>query len=145
MSGLPDDDLPSSAQLCRRIVGLGMRVHRELGCGFSESIYREALVIELESEGIAFEVHPTLPVYYKGKKIGVFQADLIIDGNLIVELKAVEFLAVAHSVQLVGYLCASGIDHGLLLNFGAKSLQFKTKTRTHPSEDKGEDSPDLHS
>ncbi len=122
-----------------------MRVHSALGCGFGESIYREAMAIELDSEGIAFELHPAMPVHYKGKPIGVFQADLIVERKLIVELKAVEFLAIAHSVQLVGYLAASGIEHGLLLNFGAKILQFKTKTRSRPSEDETLDPPNLHS
>ncbi len=135
MSGLPNDDLPAHAQLSRRIIGLGMRVHGTLGCGFAEAIYREALILELHAEGMTFEVHPTLPVFYKGKQIGTFQADIIIDGKLIVELKATEFLAIAHSVQLVNYLAAAGIEHGLLLNFGAKSLQFKTKTRTSPNDE----------
>ncbi len=122
-----------------------MRVYTALGCGFGEGIYREAMVIELRTAGLAFDVHPALPVFYKGQQIGTFQADLIIDGRLIVELKAVEFFAVAHSVQLVGYLAAAGIEHGLLLNFGAKSLQFKTKTRSKPSQDESPKPPNLHS
>jgi len=145
MSGLPNDDLPASAQLSRKIIGLARRVHTALGCGFGESIYREAMVIELRAAGIAFEVHPALPVFYKGQQIGTFQADLIIEGRLLVELKAVEFLAVAHSVQLVGYLSAAGIEHGLLLNFGTKSLQFKTKTRTKPTEDESSEPPNFPS
>jgi GxxExxY protein len=144
MSGLPNDGLPASAQLSRKIIGLAMRVHRALGCGFGEALYREAMIIELRDAGIVFEVHPTLPVFYKGQQIGTFQADLIIEGEMIVELKAVEFLAIAHSVQLVGYLAAAEIEHGLLLNFGAKSLQFKTKTRSRPTEDPHEP-PNLHS
>ncbi len=77
--------------------------------------------------------------------MGVFQADLIIENRLIVELKAVDALAVPHSVQLINYLCAARIDQGLLLNFGAKSLQFKTKQRTSPSDDPPIDQIDLHS
>ena len=129
-----DDDLPPSAQLSRRIIGLAMKVHRTLGCGFVESIYREALVIELRATGIAFEVHPILPVFYSGESIGTFQADIIIEGRMIVELKAVEALTVSHSVQLINYLNAAKIEHGLLLNFGTKSLQFKTKTRLGKAE-----------
>jgi GxxExxY protein len=139
-----DDDLPPSAQLSRRIIGLGMKVHRTLGCGFVESIYREAMVIELRAAGIAFEVHPVLPVFYSGESIGTFQADIIIQGRLIVELKAVEALTVPHSVQLINYLNAANIEHGLLLNFGAKSLQFKTKFRSE-REDRLPNPPNLHS
>lgn len=118
-----------------------MKVHRTLGCGFVESIYREAMAIELREAQLEFEIHPVLPVFYKGEEVGVFQADLIIQNKLIVELKAVESLAVPHSVQLINYLSAAQIDHGLLLNFGAKSLQFKTKHRTTPSDEP----PNLHS
>jgi GxxExxY protein len=145
MSGLPDDDLPESTLLARRVIGLAMKVHRTLGSGFVESIYRGALAIELRSAGIAFEVHPVLPVFYAREEIGVFQADMIIEGKMIVELKAVEALTVSHSVQLINYLAAAQIEHGLLLNFGAKSLQFKTKTRTHHPEDEPLDPPNLHS
>jgi GxxExxY protein len=139
-----DDDLPPSAQLSRRIIGLAMKVHRTLGCGFVESIYREALVIELRAAGIAFEVHPILPVFYAGESIGTFQADIIVEERMIVELKAVEALTVPHSVQLINYLNAANIEHGLLLNFGTKSLQFKTKTRSGKA-DGPHDPPNLHS
>jgi GxxExxY protein len=144
MNRLPEE-LPPDQLLARKIIGLAMKVHRTLGCGFVESIYREALAIELRDAGIEFEVHPVLPVFYKGEEVGVFQADIIIQGKLIVELKAVEALTVPHSIQLINYLCAAQIDHGLLLNFGAKSLQFKTKHRTSPTEDPLTDPPNLHS
>ena len=140
MNRLPED-LPPHALLARQIIGLAMKVHRTLGCGFVESIYREAMAIELREAQLEFEIHPVLPVFYKGEEVGVFQADLIIQNKLIVELKAVESLAVPHSVQLINYLSAAQIDHGLLLNFGAKSLQFKTKHRTTPSDEP----PNLHS
>ena len=146
MNRFPDEEeLPEYMARNRRVIGLAMKVHRTLGCGFTEQIYREALVIELQSAGIAFEVHPSLPVFYAEKEIGTFQADIIIEGKLIVEFKAVEALAVAHSVQLVSYLAAAQIEHGLLLNFGARSLQFKSKTRTHASEDDFTEPPSLHS
>ena len=132
MNELPENTRPHEL-LARKIIGLAMKVHRALGCGFVESIYREAPAIELRSEQIEFEIHPVLPVFYKGEEIGVFQADLIIENRLIVELKAVDSLTVAHSVQLINYLSAAQIEHGVLLNFGTKSLQFKTKTRTSPS------------
>jgi len=144
MKGLPED-YPPHELLARKIIGLAMKVHRTLGCGFVESIYREALAIELRESKIEFEIHPVLPVFYKGEEIGVFQADLIIENRLIVELKAVEALTVPHSIQLINYLSAAHIDHGLLLNFGAKSLQFKTKHRTSSSEEPPIDPINLHS
>jgi len=92
--------------------------------------------------GTVFEVHPVLPVFYAGEQIGTFQADILIEGQLIVELKAAEALTVPHSVQLINYLNAAKLEHGLLLNFGTKSLQFKTKFRSRP-EDEPHDPPNL--
>jgi GxxExxY protein len=144
MKGLPEDYSPHEL-MARKIIGLAMKVHRELGCGFVESIYRGALAIELREAQVEFEVHPVLPVFYKGEEVGVFQADIIIANHLIVELKAVEALTVPHSIQLINYLSAAQIDHGLLLNFGAKSLQFKTKHRTSSADDPPIGPINLHS
>jgi GxxExxY protein len=129
------------SDLARQVIGLAMKVHRTLGCGFAESIYRNALAIELRQADIIFELHPTLSVTYEGAEVGVFQADIIINRELIVELKVADALNPAHSAQLVNYLAATKIDQGLLLNFGAGSLEFKTKTRLYsvPNEP-----PDLH-
>jgi GxxExxY protein len=144
MNGLPEDYSPHEL-LARKIIGLAMKVHRALGCGFVESIYRDALAIELREAQIEFEIHPVLPVFYKEEEVGVFQADTIIENKLIVELKAVDALTVPHSVQLINYLSAAQIDHGLLLNFGTKSLQFKTKHRTSPTDDPPIGPINLHS
>ena len=144
MNELPEE-YPPHEMLARKIIGLAMKVHRELGCGFVESIYRGALAIELRDAQIDFEIHPILPVFYKGEEIGVFQADVIIQNKMIVELKAVDALNVSHSVQLINYLSAAHIEHGLLLNFGSKSLQFKTKSRTSPSDEPPIGPIDLHS
>jgi GxxExxY protein len=144
MKALPED-YPPQVLLARKVIGLAMKVHRALGCGFVESIYREALAIELREAEIEFEIHPVLPVFYKGEEVGVFQADAIIQNKLIVELKAVEALTVPHSIQLINYLSAAQIDHGLLLNFGTKSLQFKTKHRTSPTDDPPIGPINLHS
>jgi GxxExxY protein len=128
--------------LVRRIIGLAMKVHRVLGCGFVESVYSNALLIELSNASIAHERQKVFSVRYEGVEVGVFQADLVVENRLIVELKAIDALAVAHSVQLVNYLAAAQIDLGLLLNFGTKSLQFKTKTRIYGTEI--EEGPRLH-
>ena len=127
--------------LTKKIVGLAMKVHRTLGAGFLESIYRNALVIELRTAGIPFVCHPVLSVMYEGTEVGTFQADLIIEDKLIVELKAVEVLSSVHATQLVNYLAATKIENGLLLNFGATSLEFRTKTLHYQ---KNQTPPDLH-
>ena len=121
----------------KKVIGLAMKVHRTLGPGFLETVYRNAMVVELRRENIVFVCHPTLSVTYEGIEVGSFQADLIIDDRFIIELKAVELLNAAHSAQLVNYLKATRIPYGLLLNFGAASLEFKTKSRDYPP-------PDLH-
>jgi GxxExxY protein len=128
--------------LAKRIIGLAMKVHRTLGLGFVETIYRNALILELRSAGIPYEVHVPLSVIYAGEEVGTFQADLIINNQLIVELKAVDFLNSAHSAQLVNYLMATKIEEGLLLNFGSRSLEFKTKSRTYKPTS---EPPNLHS
>jgi GxxExxY protein len=125
--------------LARQVIGAAMTVHRILGCGFLESVYRKALAVELARLNIFCETHVSYSVFYQRVEIGVFQADLVIDRILIVELKAVDCLAPTHSLQLINYLAAAGLEEGLLLNFGAKSLEFRTKTRNSPSRSKIEE------
>jgi GxxExxY protein len=120
--------------LAREIIGLAMKVHSTLGLGFGETVYRNALILELRRAEIPYEVHVALPVLYEGVEVGIFQADLIIRKELIVELKAVDALCSAHSAQLVNYLAATKIEEGLLLNFGAGSLEFKSKYRNYPKD-----------
>jgi len=117
--------------LARTIVGLAMKVHRKLGSGFLEAVYRNALAHELRKTSTSFECHPSLAVMYDGIEVGIYQADLIVEGKLIVELKAVSAISDEHLAQLVNYLTATKIENGLLLNFGARSLEFRTKTRTY--------------
>lgn len=119
--------------LAREVVGLAMKAHRTLGFGFAETVYRNALAVELRKANFRFEVHPTISVIYEGTEVGVYQADLIVDDQLIVELKAASALTDEHCIQLVNYLTATKIEHGLVINFGAPSLQFRTKTRNYSS------------
>jgi len=112
------------------IIGCAMKVHRALGPGFLESVYQNALVHELRSVGLATESEFPLKVVYDGLVVGEFFADLLIEDSIIVELKAVQALATIHEVQVVNYLTATGMDVGLLINFGAPALQFKRKHRT---------------
>ena len=116
--------------LTRQIIGEAMYVHRVLGHGFLESIYHNALLLRLRKIGISIQSQASLAVYFEDEMIGNFLADLIFENRIIVELKAVSALTSVHEVQLVNYLTATKIDFGLLLNFGAPSLQFKRKFRT---------------
>lgn len=117
--------------LVGKIIGLAMKVHRRLGPGFLESVYENALAVELDRGSFLFERQKSLQVIYEGVVVGDFASDLLIGGSLLVELKAVSAIAPAHEVQLVNYLTATGIEDGLLLNFGSASLEFKRKYRTY--------------
>jgi GxxExxY protein len=128
--------------LARTVVGLAMKVHRTLGCGFAEAVYRNSLAFELRKAGIGFECHPAISVMYEGTEVGIYQADLIIEKKLIVELKVASGISDEHLVQLVNYLSATKIEDGLLLNFGTAKLEFRTKTRTYQPKNCA---PDLHS
>lgn|SRR5262249_29165066 len=106
-----------------------MKVHSTLGPGFLESVYQDALMWELRKRGIKAEVERPIAVRYDSQIVGVSTADLVVNDLLIVELKATQSLAKAHEVQLVNYLVATGIDEGLLVNFGAECLEYKKKFR----------------
>ena len=115
--------------LAGKVIGLAMKVHSTLGAGFLESVYHKALTHELKKAGIKFETEKPLNVFYDDVLVGEFAADLLVENELIVELKAVQNLAKAHEVQTVNYLVATGKDVGLLINFGAEHLEFKKKFR----------------
>ena len=111
-----------------------MKVHRALGPGFLESVYLNALVHELRRAGLSAEVAQRITVRYENVIVGDFVADLIINEDLICELKAISSLSKADEVQLVNYLTATNRDFGLLFNFGSASLQFKRKHRRNASD-----------
>ena len=115
--------------LAGRVISIAMEVHRTLGPGFVESVYENALLVELAVSQLAFESQKTLKVIYKNQCVGDFVTDIIMDKALIIELKSVQSLLPIHEVQLVNYLTATGIEEGVLLNFGSESLQFKKKFR----------------
>jgi GxxExxY protein len=115
--------------LTERIIGCSFKVHNLLGFGFLEKVYENALAVELR-EGVGLSVqqqHPT-PVYYRGRLVGEYYADLYIENKIIVEIKAVVKLLREHEAQLVNYLQATNIDHGLLINFGP-SVEIKHRYR----------------
>jgi len=107
-----------------------MRVHRALGAGFLESVYQNSLVHELRRAGLNIAVQKRLQVRYEGVIVGDFIADLIVEDKVILELKAASALSKADEQQLVNYLKATGIQSGLLFNFGSPSLEVKRKART---------------
>jgi len=117
--------------LAGKIIGLAMKVHRALGPGFLESVYENALAVELERNGFSFERQKALRVIYEDVVVGEFTSDMLVEDSLILELKAVSAIVPSHEVQLVNYLAATGTKNGLLLNFGATSLEFKRKYRTY--------------
>ncbi len=116
--------------LAGKVIGLAMKVHTALGPGFLESVYQNALIFELREAGHKVEPEKEIIVRYRDVVIGTFIADLLVDDELIVENKAVQKLAISHEIQLVNYLTATGINEGVLLNFGALKLEFKKKYRT---------------
>lgn len=121
--------------LSGQIIGLAMKVHNALGPGFLESVYQNALMMELRESGHKVESEKNLVVKYREAVVGSFVADLLVDDVLIVENKAIQKLAISHEVQLVNYLTATGLNEGLLLNFGGIRLEYKKKFRIYVCED----------
>jgi len=118
-------------ELTQKIIGCAMKVHAALGPGFLESVYSKALAHELRNAGLRVECEKPIKVKYDGVIVGEFSADKLVEEKIMVEEKATQALVTANEVQLVNYLTATGIEIGLLLNFGAQRLEFKRKTRTY--------------
>jgi len=129
--------------LTEQIIGAAMRVHSQLGPGFLESVYRKALAHELRKLGLEVECGRRVRVLYDGVIVGDFVCDLLVEHVVLVEIKAIVKLAPPHEAQLLNYLTATGIEVGLLLNFGAARLDYKRKTRTYRPSTKP-DRQDVH-
>lgn len=120
----PDHDPKTYA-----IIGAALEVHKQLGCGFLEAVYQEAMAQELAEREIPFERERELPVEYKGTRLNVvYRADFICYGAVIVELKALPRLTGTEEAQVLNYLKATGFETGILINFGAKSLETRRFT-----------------
>ena len=116
-------------QITRAVIGCAFEVINELGAGFLESVYEKALLLVLRQKGLsALSQHP-VKVMFRGECVGDFYADIFVEEKVIVELKAVKAIAPEHQAQIINYLNATGIEVGLLINFGAPKLEYKRFTR----------------
>jgi GxxExxY protein len=119
--------------LTKKIIGCAIEVHRILGPGLLESVYRECMIIEMRLEHLRVESERHIPLDYKGQRIsGGMKIDLLIDQRVIVELKAVESLHRIHSAQVITYLKLTGYATGLLMNFNSTTLTAGLKHLTRP-------------
>jgi len=119
---MPDKGDPETYSL----IGAAMSVHRELGRGFLEAVYQDALALEFKKQEITFENEVQIDILYRGQKLNTsYRADFVCYGNVIVELKALKNLSTNEEAQVINYLKATGYTRALLINFGAQSLQYK--------------------
>ncbi|RXQ96061.1 GxxExxY protein [Ancylomarina salipaludis] len=111
--------------LSYKIIGCAMEVHKRLGNGFQEVIYQRALAIEMKIQGIEFSREHEMPIRYRGHNIGSRRVDFFVEECVMLEIKALINLEDVHLAQAMNYVEAYGLEIGLLINFGAKSLQYK--------------------
>ena len=112
-------------ELTYKIIGCAMEVHKKLGNGFQEVIYQRALAIEMTMQGIEYSREHEMHIEYKGHEIGTRRVDFFVKNQIMVEIKAIINLEDVHLAQAMNYVEAYGLDIGLLINFGSKSLQHK--------------------
>lgn len=112
-------------ELTERILGCAFAVHNTLGAGFLERVYANALAVELRSQGVALQLGVPFNLLYRNTTVGEYIADLVVDGRVLVELKASASLGPVDTAQVLNYLRASGIRVGLLLNFGRPKLEYR--------------------
>jgi len=121
-------------ELIKKVIGVAYRVHNNLGAGFLESVYEKAMLIELKKNGLEVKGQNKMSVMYDRQVIGDFYADVLVESRLILELKIVDSFSKVHDRQLINYLVATGVDDGLLINFG-ESVQVRRKYRRYtPTE-----------
>lgn len=128
---MKEPDIITINQLISEVIECAKRIRRQLGPGFLEKVYKNAMVVELRKLKLNFETEKLIQVLYDGIVVGEYRTDIIVEGKLILELKATQDLSIANEVQLVNYLTSTQIDDGLLINFGSDKLQFKRKYRIY--------------
>ena len=111
------------------IIGCAYRVYNRMGFGFLESVYQKCLLIELHKAALEAEAEKPITVYYENEVVGEFLADIIVNDTIILELKSVRRIIRAHEVQLVNYLVATGKSVGLIINFGERKVEIKSKVK----------------
>lgn len=112
-------------KLTHKIIGCAMQVHRTMGNGFQEVIYQRALAIEFAYQGLDFQREMEMNLFYRKEHIGTRRVDFFVEGQVMVEIKAIEKLEDVHKAQAINYCEAYNISDGLLINFGSRSLDFK--------------------
>jgi GxxExxY protein len=131
-------------KLRERAIGCGIAVHRTFGPGLLESIYRDCMVIELRANGLAVERERPVFLQYRGEPVGgVLRIDIVVEGTLLIEVKAVEKLHPVHSAQVMTYLKLTGLPGGLLMNFNTPALRLGLKRLVHPDLYNRPGTPDL--
>ena len=128
---MKEPDTITIDQLITEVIECAKRIRRQLGPGFLEKVYKNAMVVELRKLKLNFETEKLIQVLYDGIVVGEYRTDIIVEGKLILELKATQDLSIANEVQLVNYLTSTQIDDGLLINFGSDKLLFKRKYRIY--------------
>jgi GxxExxY protein len=113
------------ADLTGKIIGCAMKVHNTLGNGFQEVIYQRCLALEMEKQDLQFQREMEMPIYYEGVEVGQRRVDFLVEGKIMVELKAITELEKVHIAQALNYLEAFQLEIGLLINFGGTRLTFK--------------------
>jgi GxxExxY protein len=125
------------SDITRKIIGAAMKVHSTLGNGFQEVIYQRALAIEMSKQGLSFQRELEMQICYDEQEIGTRRVDFLVEDKVMVELKALTLLEDVHLAQAINYLEAYNLEVGLLLNFGAKSLEYRrvvnSKRKSAPS------------
>lgn len=129
---MPEDTsktFDSYSSLTYQIIGCAFEVSKELGPGFLESVYRNALTRALREIGLRAQAETPVPVYFRGHRVGLYYTDLLVEGKVIVEVKAIRTLLKEHQAQVIHYLKATGINVGLLINFGNQKVEHKRLRR----------------
>lgn len=123
-------------ELTHKIIGCAMKVHGTLGNGFQEVIYQRALAIEMSKQGLSFQREMEMTIYYEGENIGTRRVDFFVEDKIMAELKALIALEEVHLAQAMNYCQAYNLPIDLLINFGAKSLEFKRVYNVNHPENK---------
>ncbi|MDE6097538.1 MAG: GxxExxY protein [Muribaculaceae bacterium] len=121
----------SDKEIIERINQAAFEVRRHLAPGFLESVYQKALMIELANHGLNAEAYPKINVWYKDNIVGEFEGDILVEKRILLELKAVNNILPVHELQLINYLHATGIEKGILINYGGELFAFREKDKNY--------------